>query len=120
MTIAEAREKCKSLMAGVPRDLLLLGILILAVSLSFGLGYLAGRDANSASQGGQGSSVLENPLAAATSTDGYVVAAQGGTKYYFQSCAGAARISETNKIWFVSATAATAAGYTLAAHCTKP
>ncbi len=44
MTITEAREKCKSLVAKVPRDVLILGILVLASSVSFWLGYLAGLD----------------------------------------------------------------------------
>ena len=45
MTIAEAREKCKSLLGrlrGAPRDILFIAILILASLLSFGLGYLSG------------------------------------------------------------------------------
>lgn len=45
MTIADMREKCKSLAAKVPRDALILAILVLASSLSFGLGYMAGLDA---------------------------------------------------------------------------
>jgi hypothetical protein len=45
MTIAEAREKCKSLVAKAPRDVLIIAVLILACLLSFGLGYLAGLDA---------------------------------------------------------------------------
>lgn len=45
MTIADMREKCKSLAAKVPRDALVLAILVLASSLSFGLGYMAGLDA---------------------------------------------------------------------------
>ena len=44
MTITEAREKCKSVVATIPRDVLILAILILASSLSFGLGYVAGLD----------------------------------------------------------------------------
>ncbi|MDP2651975.1 MAG: hypothetical protein Q8O94_02475 [bacterium] len=45
MNIAETREKCKMLVAKVPRDVLGIAILILASFLSFGLGYLAGLDA---------------------------------------------------------------------------
>lgn len=45
MTIAGAREKCKSLVAKVPRDVLILAILVLASLFSFGLGYMAGLDA---------------------------------------------------------------------------
>jgi hypothetical protein len=45
MTIADLRDKCKSLIAKVPKDALILAILILTSFLSFGLGYLAGLDA---------------------------------------------------------------------------
>ena len=113
MTIAEAREKCKSQLAKVRRDMLIISILILASSASFGLGYLAGLDA------GQGSGVAggeEFPLTVA-STTGQIVASKGGTKYYFLSCAGASRISDANKVWFASVDAALSAGYTLAANC---
>lgn len=112
MTIAESREKCKSLIASVPRDVLILTILILASSASFGLGYLAGFDA------GQGSDLsLALPSFVASSTEGNIVASKGGTKYYLPGCAGADRISDANKIWFVSTEAALSAGYTLAANC---
>ena len=112
MTIAEAREKCKSLVAKVPRDALILAVLVLASSLSFGLGYLAGLDA------GRTRDVLlgVSPVAA-TSAVGQVVASKSGTKYYLPSCAGADRISDANKVWFVSASAASAAGYTPASNC---
>jgi hypothetical protein len=112
MTIAEAREKCKSLVQGVPRDLLIVSIMLLASSFSFGLGYLAGQDASSSTQAGQGSEITF-----ATSTEGTIVASKGGTKYYLPGCAGADRISVTNKVWFVSVDAAEAAGYTLATNC---
>jgi hypothetical protein len=114
MTIAEAREKSKSLVAKIPRDMLIISILILASSASFVLGYLAGLDA------GQGSGVAgggeESPLVTA-STTGQIVASKGGTKYYFLSCAGASRISDANKVWFASASAAEEAGYALATNC---
>jgi len=48
MTIAEAREKCKSLAGKVPKDAIILSILVLASSISFMLGYLAGLDAGAA------------------------------------------------------------------------
>jgi len=106
MTIAEARDKCKSLAAKVPRDALILGILILASSLSFGLGYLAAPVPDVACA-----------LSQTTIDEGKFVASKSGTKYYLPSCAGAERISETNKVWFVSASAASAAGYSPAANC---
>ena len=112
MTIAEVREKCKGYLAKTPRDMLVIAILVLASSASFGLGFLAGRDA------GQGSrATLDIPSSAAPGTVGQVVASKSGTKYYFPECTGAKAISEQNKVWFVSASAASEAGYTLASSC---
>lgn len=112
MTIAETREICKGLIARVPRDALLVSVLVLASLLSFGLGFLAGLEA------GQGNGVSLGTLTPlATSTAGSVVASKNGTKYYLPQCAGAERISEGNKVWFVSAAQALAAGYTPAANC---
>lgn len=110
ITIAEVREKCKSF-----RDVIIIGVLVLASSFSFGLGYLAGLEA------GQGSSVpleISSPVSTATtSATGRVVASRSGTKYYLPQCAGASRIADANKVWFVSASAAQEAGYTPAANC---
>lgn len=123
MTIAEARQKCKTWIEWVPRDVLVVGILVLSASASFGLGYQAGRDA-----AGQGSMTIEvtGPVtdtaqaglpAEAGAKAGEYVASKNGTKYYLTTCSGAARISEANKIWFVSAAAARGAGYAPAANC---
>lgn len=115
MTIAEAREKCKTFVSKIPRDALILAILVLSSSLSFGLGYLAGLDAKQ----GSGSGIVQSPtqeVGVPTKNVG-VVASKSGTKYYLPSCAGAERISEANKVWFVSASAAVAAGYAPAANC---
>lgn len=121
MTIPEAREKCKSLIARAPRDAVIIAVVILASSASFGLGFLAGRDA------GQGSVLrveyetedARGPAAATPQTGaiGKVVASKNGTKYYSPDCASASRISEANKIWFASAAAALEAGYEPAANC---
>ncbi|MEK7144960.1 MAG: hypothetical protein AAB794_03870 [Patescibacteria group bacterium] len=116
MTIAEVREKCKGAIAKVPRDIFIITVLVLASSASFVLGYFTGLDA------GQGSTMIleTNPLSvspATTTISGQVVASKNGSKYYFPGCTGINRISEANKIWFVSAAAATAAGYSLATNC---
>ncbi len=112
MTIAEAREKCKSLIGHIPRDAFIIAILILASSLSFGLGYFAGLDA------GQATNLsFEISSFATTTASEQVVASKTGTKYYPPQCTGADRISDANKIWFVSAAAAQAAGYAPATHC---
>lgn len=119
MTIAEAREKCKSLLARIPRDILIVGVLVVTSSLSFGLGFLAGRDT------GQGSEAPQQELSPTTPPadlmtaiqSGQVVASKNGTKYYLPTCSGADRISAANKVWFASATAAVTAGYAPAANC---
>jgi hypothetical protein len=125
MTIAETRKKCKSLAGRIPRDAAIIAVIVLASSASFGLGFLAGRDA------GQGSAKIitvgeTNEPTVATSPasvspteqpTGKVVASKNGTKYYLPDCAAAGRISDTNKVWFVSAAAALNAGYEPAANC---
>jgi hypothetical protein len=128
-TIAQAREKCKNLVRNVPRDVIIIAVLVLASSLSFGLGYLTGSDAR-AQEGSDISvervpietsshvSVTAVPLPAQTSsTTGQVVASKNGTKYYLPGCAGANRISAANKVAFASVAAAKAAGYGPAANC---
>lgn len=114
MTIAEAREKCKSIKGRIPKDILLVAILILSALASFGLGFLAGRDAAllAASATEQGSQRF--------STTGQIIASKNGTKYYLPSCSGAARISDANKVFFVSPESAEAAGYSRASNCNEP
>jgi len=111
MNIAETREKCKAFIGRVPRDILIIAILILASSASFGLGYLAGLDA------GQGDEAADQGLSLDTNTTGNFVASKSGTKYYPVSCAGAEKISDANKVYFVSASVAERAGYTLSVNC---
>ena len=112
MNIAEVRDKCKSLVAKIPKDALILSILVLASSTSFGLGYLAGLDTVSTNK-----SASENSLTVDTPAEGKIVASKSGTKYYLPSCSGAKRISEANKVWFASVSAAETAGYTPAENC---
>jgi hypothetical protein len=108
MTIAEARQKCKAFILNIPRDALIIAVLILASSASFGFGYLAGQS------GG-----VNNPpsLGATAGETGKYIGSINGTKYYLPSCAGASQISNANKVWFVSESAAQAAGYTRATNC---
>ena len=127
MTIAEARQICKTWIGQVPRDALIVSVLLLSVSASFGLGYLAGRDG----VGKDGMSIeiipaSEAVVAGPASAQGYggaqqgsgtYVASKNGSKYYLMTCSGVARISEANKVWFASAAAARAAGYAPAANC---
>ena len=119
MTIAEAREKCKSFVAKAPRDILIISVLVLASSLSFGLGLLAGLDARPASDSVLETSVSQVPTSEVGAPTGSVsvVASKNGTKYYLPNCAGVDRISDANKVWFASPAAASNAGYAPAANC---
>lgn len=112
MIIAEVREKCKSAIGKIPRDVFVVLVLVLASSLSFGLGYFAGMDAEQATV----MTLTESP-SITPATGGQVVASKNGTKYYFIGCAGAGRISKENQIWFTAESAAISAGYELAANC---
>jgi hypothetical protein len=112
MTIPKSGDKSKTARSRIPRDVLIIAILVLASTLSFGLGYMAGLDASQA-QGAW----PQTSQAFATSSPGAVVASKSGMKYYLPSCAGVERISDDNKVWFPSASAAQAAGYTPAADC---
>jgi hypothetical protein len=118
MTIAEAREKCKAAAAAVPRDALVVAVLLLTASASFGLGLLAGRDAAGQGSGQAFAAALAAPQTASSSCQ--VFASKNGARYYFPWCSGADRISAANRVTFASPEAATAAGYTLAAHCGVP
>lgn len=120
MKISEIRGKCKLFLSRIPRDVLIIGAILLAASLGFGSGYLAGREA------GQGIGVTFEPLPFASpaaavevpeASVGRIVASKNGTKYYLPECSGAKRISEANKVWFTSVAAARAQGYTAAANC---
>jgi hypothetical protein len=48
---------------------------------------------------------------------GPIVVSKSGTKYHLTTCPGAKQIKDENKIYFESATAAAAAGYSPAANC---
>ena len=116
MTIADLREKCKGAVAKIPRDVLIISVLLLAASASFMLGFFAGQGS------GRGVSAAPDSPSASLSAEGAAapgafVASRNGTKYYLPTCSGANRISEANKVWFATAAAAVAAGYAPAANC---
>lgn len=117
MTIAGLRDKCKELLRGIPQDVLVVLMVVLASFLSFGLGYLSGLDAGKTAEIVVSDAIPDTTLEGATSKVGEVVASKSGTKYYLPNCAGASRIAEANKIRFASAALARQAGYTPAANC---
>lgn len=67
---------------------------------------------------GQGSTAAADKRPAVP-LDTRVVVSKSSTskKYHYTWCSGANRIKEANKVWFETATAAQAAGYTLAGNC---
>jgi hypothetical protein len=106
------RQNCKTALARIPRDVLLVGVLLVASSLSFDLDYRAGADAPLASP-----EALAQVSVAAVAGSGSIVASKNGTKYYLTTCTGANRISPGNRVFFNSVSDAEAAGYTPAANC---
>src|SRR6185295_18364605 len=101
MTIAELSDKCKAFLDQVPRDVLIVAVLLLASTLSFGLGYLAGQDAGQGSeitivQGAAASlpmsTSVPTPAGVGVPTNVGIVASKNGTKYYLPTCSGADRI----------------------------
>ncbi len=142
MTIAELRERSNRAISGLPRDLLLLSILLLCSAAAFGLGILADRELRAGK--GTGFSIetmatatpaaalaalpatstarraplpMNSPGAAVQPSAGKYVASKNGTKYYLPSCASAARIKEENRVWFATQADAEASGRTPATNC---
>lgn len=130
----------------LPRDVILLAILILASTGSFGLGVVAGRESGQGNREGEsgGKILIEKPAAAETApaaageavdpateavgsvktksapapaSGGQYVASKSGTKYYLPWCGTAKRIKDGNKVWFASKAEAEAAGYEPAKNC---
>ena len=95
-------------------------IIILAMTLSFGLGRLSSVSSNQSikidyvdvSNNQSDSNTVNSQL---QTTNSSVIVSSKGTKYYYSWCGN--NISEKNMISFASAVLAERAGYTLAANC---
>ncbi len=140
MNIAGLSTSGKAAIDRIPHPWLLIGIVVLSSTASFGLGVLEGR------QGAIGNGISITELATTTPPDavnpllhgggpaavgvadvsgappsipagGEVVASKNGAKYYLPWCGGVKLIKEDNKVWFATREAAEAAGYTPAANC---
>lgn len=121
------QEKFKSLLAD---DAVFMSALVVLIGvISFGLGRLSVTTEMSESSV---QSVTRSPepfivypesapmvagVTAEVANAGTLVASRSGTRYHLVSCPGAKQIKEENKIYFASAAAAEAAGYTKAANC---
>jgi hypothetical protein len=112
MNIPEHVRKFKGLL---DKDLFILLILVLASSISFSFGYLAGKDAISSDVYIDTSAAVYE--AAVGEEDKNFVASISGTKYHLPSCSGAKRIKEENKVWFSTKEDAELAGYGPAGNC---
>jgi len=77
-------------------------IVVLVGLAAFGLGRL---------------SVALAPSELATPTPHTYVGSKSGSVYYLPSCKGVDGIKQENRVWFVSASEAEAAGYKPAANC---
>lgn len=145
MTIAERVGEDKGGKPGFLRqflgDWVLVAIVVLSSTLSFGLGWLAAREAGAGkdgvwieqmplkeAEGGEEEVQAEEdmpsrlpaqPAAAVSAMEqgGGYVASKTGTKYYLPWCGTAKRIKEENRVWFQSKEAAEAAGYEPASNC---
>ncbi|MGE5540955.1 MAG: hypothetical protein ACM3TU_01575 [Bacillota bacterium] len=142
MTIAELRERSNQALSGIPKDVLVLLVVLLASTASFGLGVLAGREAGQGDRGiwiEDATTTASLPAAVAsapavaeatapkipvvpagttvTPTTGKYVASKNGTKYYLPSCSSANRIKPENRVWFATVEDAEASGRTPASNC---
>lgn len=139
MTIADMLARGKALLGRIPRDFVLVAILVLSATASFGLGYLTGKDT-----GNSGGVWIEDlltdaeragPAAVAASLEqsapgpapvtaaalpsgtGKYVASKNGTRYYLPTCGGVNRIKPENRVWFKTKEEAEAKGLTPASNC---
>ncbi len=133
MILQKLKEKIKLFVVwyenGSFHDVFIVGLILLVGLSSFGLGRLSVlternppvsiyEDVSLVAGVGETSLKKETSKIEKTSQAGSsVVASKSGTKYHYPNCSGASRIIAANRIEFSSATAAEAAGYTLAANC---
>ncbi len=126
MSIKEILKKCKSFFhLADNKDLFVVIIIILSSLASFGLGRLSKIEESRSpiiienAPTDSSASVIKASLPTLTPTQagGGYVASKNGTKYYLPWCGGAQKISEKNKIVFVSKEEAEKAGYQPAANC---
>ncbi len=124
----------------IPRDGIIVLLLIMTAFASFGLGFLAGASNPSSVKSIQIKSetlsskdrmnirknreVIVKPNTSVIKTTNAhtvknerVVGSKNGSKYYLSSCSGAKRIHKENEIWFSSVALAQAKGYTPAIRC---
>ncbi len=136
MTIQEMVQKGKNMAkSALSGDFFIALIVVLVGLASFGLGRLSmkpPKEPVKIYQKSQEAAVVRSlpeaaiaekkdslPQGATTlrTGGGRYVASKNGSAYYLESCSGAKRIKDENKIWFSSSAAAESAGYHKAANC---
>jgi len=132
MTIPAVGRQIKRFVGRIPADALIVGVVFLTATFSFGLGILAGKDM--AKNERPGIWIEERPVEAADlsgaaiqaskgvqaepiAEGGQYVASKNGEAYYLPWCGGATRINPENKVWFASKAEAEAKGYRPAKTC---
>ncbi len=130
--IVEFNEKGEIESFPLFRKLFLSIVIILVVSLSFGIGRLSVMGKREAVKIEYDPEISNTPLLtpkeqmasvvqAISKSNNEVITSKNGTRYHYSHCPGAKQIKEANKIVFATPAAAEAAGYTLAANCSpKP
>ena len=127
--ISKIVETVKSWVVHYQRDILLAICMVLVAGIGYNLGTINALHGTSSNSNKEAS--LYQPAVSATSkkaaaimpskppTDLRVVASKGSSSklYHYTWCPGAKQIKESNKLWFNTAAAADAAGYTLAGNC---
>jgi len=110
------------------KDLLIILVIVLVATLSFGLGRLSQKTANkpelkigeielNSVPAAVYASQVSSKTSQAPQGDGTVVGSRNSTKYHYPWCSGAKRIKEENKIYFSSIEQARGQGYEPAANC---
>lgn len=139
MSIKEIGRKCKGFAGRAigtmeRTDIFTMLLIVLVGIASFGLGRLSATDRrgsievlpsltgtleaqNAPQTGTSAASALSASVGSVTASQGNFVASKSGAKYHYPWCSGAKRIKDENKVWFDTAEAARAAGYTPAANC---
>ncbi len=124
----------------IPRDGIIVLLLIMTAFAGFGLGFLAGASNPSSVKSIQIESkapsskdemnirknrevIVKQKASVIKTTNTHtirnerVVGSKNGSRYYLSSCSGAKRIHKENEVWFSSAALAQANGYTPAVRC---
>ena len=118
MSIQDIADKFKGFLAD---DSFFYGMLLVLLAVtSFGLGrqsveYTESREQSAGIVLREASEISVN--GGAETEPGLYVGSKNTDKYHHVTCPGAAKINEENKVWFVSAEAAEAAGYSKAGNC---